>query len=260
MSLILDALRKSEAERRRGQAPDLFASIATPPPSRAVEALRFWPVLVFVALAIVAGWIVWRDEEAASTTTTGSAPVDAPDARAEATVVPNTQPMRPVARPPTSGPAIVAGPVSAPPSATAPAPVTAPDPVSAPDARATAAGSASAPSTELRSLPARPVQMEVPTPPASTPLTEATAPSRADEVEPEPLPPIAVLGASERASLPPLKLSMHVFGSEPGNRFAIIDGQRVTEGSVLGGSIVEAIRRDGVVLNINGRRILLPRP
>jgi general secretion pathway protein B len=86
----------------------------------------------------------------------------------------------------------------------------------------------------------------------------ATPPSDADELEA--LPPIAVLGAGERSALPPLKLSMHVFGSDSGKRFAIIDGQRVTEGSVLGAGVVEQIRRDGVVLNVNGRRILLPRP
>ena len=32
MSLILEALRKSEAERRRGQAPDLYAEL--PPVAR----------------------------------------------------------------------------------------------------------------------------------------------------------------------------------------------------------------------------------
>ena len=34
MSLILDALRKSEAERRRGSAPDLFAGLPAPTPTR----------------------------------------------------------------------------------------------------------------------------------------------------------------------------------------------------------------------------------
>lgn len=57
-----------------------------------------------------------------------------------------------------------------------------------------------------------------------------------------------------------MKLSMHVWNSEAGKRFAIIDGQRIAEGSLLGSSVVEEIRRDGVVLNINGRRVLLSRP
>jgi hypothetical protein len=29
---------------------------------------------------------------------------------------------------------------------------------------------------------------------------------------------------------------------------------------LLAGGVVEAIRRDGVVVNINGRRLLLPKP
>ena len=44
MSLILDALRKSEAERRRGQSPDLFAATpGAPAPGR--ERPRVWPLL-----------------------------------------------------------------------------------------------------------------------------------------------------------------------------------------------------------------------
>lgn len=69
-----------------------------------------------------------------------------------------------------------------------------------------------------------------------------------------------MLGPKERSELPPYKLSMHVWASEPGKRFAIIDGKRVTEGSMATGSVVEEIRRDGVVLNLRGRRYLLPRP
>lgn len=74
------------------------------------------------------------------------------------------------------------------------------------------------------------------------------------------LPSLAMLGPRERSELPPYKLSMHVWASEPGKRFAIIDGHRVTEGSMATGSVVEEIRRDGVVLNLRGRRYLLPRP
>lgn len=54
---------------------------------------------------------------------------------------------------------------------------------------------------------------------------------------------------------------MHVFSDAPAGRFALIDGRRIAEGDTLadGLSVVE-IRRDGVVLDLNGRRFLLPRP
>jgi general secretion pathway protein B len=48
MSLILDALRKSEAERRRGQSPDLYAEL--PPPSRrAAKRMLPWQWLALAA-------------------------------------------------------------------------------------------------------------------------------------------------------------------------------------------------------------------
>ena len=53
---------------------------------------------------------------------------------------------------------------------------------------------------------------------------------------------------------------MHVYGDDPAKRFAIVDGKRVGPGSLLGTGVVEAIRRDGVVVNINGQRLLLPKP
>ncbi len=62
MSLILDALRKSEAERRRGQVPDLRAEL--PPLVRAsASPRRRWPVWFAGSAALLAaaalGWSVW---------------------------------------------------------------------------------------------------------------------------------------------------------------------------------------------------------
>ena len=102
-----------------------------------------------------------------------------------------------------------------------------------------------------------------PAPPAipSPPLPEADASASGhDAPAEESLPTVAVLDSGTRASLPPLKLSMHVFGQDPAKRFAIIDGKRVAAGSLLGNGVVEEIRRDGVVININGQRLLVPKP
>jgi general secretion pathway protein B len=51
-----------------------------------------------------------------------------------------------------------------------------------------------------------------------------------------------------------------VWSPEPARRFAIVDGQRVGEGALLAGGIVAEIRPDGVVLEMDGRRVLLARP
>ncbi|WP_146907237.1 general secretion pathway protein GspB [Arenimonas daejeonensis] len=77
----------------------------------------------------------------------------------------------------------------------------------------------------------------------------------------DPLPRLAELPASDRAQLPPLKLSMHVYAEDPAQRFVILDGKRLHEGaSPAAGLVLEQIRRDGLVLSVNGQRVLLARP
>lgn len=75
------------------------------------------------------------------------------------------------------------------------------------------------------------------------------------------LPRLADLPAAERNALPALKLSMHVYADDPAQRFVILDGRRQAEGAALADGVVLAeIRRDGLVLDAHGRRLLLPRP
>ena len=63
MSLILEALRKSEAERRRGEAPDLLR--VDPVPTRAAPApwRRAWIAAPLLLMAVLAAWW-WRDRDA----------------------------------------------------------------------------------------------------------------------------------------------------------------------------------------------------
>ena len=73
--------------------------------------------------------------------------------------------------------------------------------------------------------------------------------------------PVNDLPAGERAALPTLKVSMHVYAESPADRFMIIDGMRIGEGGRIGTHIVLVkIRNDGGVLDIDGHRVLLPRP
>ena len=69
---------------------------------------------------------------------------------------------------------------------------------------------------------------------------------------------LADLTANERGQLPPLKMSMHMWGQNPAQRFAIIDGSRVGEGDRVGNAVVDEIDADGVVLSWNGLRVKLP--
>lgn len=238
MSLILDALRKSEAERRRGQSPDLYASVPVAAPPR-TSAWRHLPILAGGALVLVAVALMFRPggtpANASRDASAGSQTPPGPDTSNDTAGVDDAPPafaQRPPSPPP-SAPAISTRPVR--PAASPPPTVAVP----VPDARAPA--SPAAPPVVAATLP--PVPAQAPVAPAA-----------------DALPPIAVLSPGERAALPPLKLSMHVWNESPAQRFAIVDGQRVVEGASLGGAVVAEIRRDGVVLDVNGRRVLLPRP
>ena len=223
MSLILDALRKSEAERRRGQAPSLYSQ--TPLPS--TRPRPPWATLLPIAggvLLVLAAAVYWLRDDA---------PVTKEELVEE------------------SGHSLVTPEAT---QAGAPA-VAPPPPVTNPVAIVAAPASVSAPAPGVDALvkptPTKPVDA----PPA--PSTVAAEPAPPAE---EPLPPVAVLDPSTRSGLPPMKLSMHVYNIDPTRRFAIIDGQRVAEGAQIGNAIVLEIRRDGVVLDVAGKRVLLPRP
>ena len=238
MSLILDALRKSEAERQRGKSPDLFASTpGLPMPLR--ERLRLWPVLVFLVLLLASAWVIWRGESQRAES----------EAAAVAEVVPRAEDGVEVIDPVVDVPAAATAATQPPPGAVSPA-----NP-GVPTSQAASAGTSPPPARTTAPAPIT-TQPEpaiaLPAPPPS--------PTAAGEPADESLPTVAILDAGTRASLPPLKLSMHVYGDDPAKRFAIVDGKRVGPGSLLGTGVVEAIRRDGVVVNINGQRLLLPKP
>ncbi len=74
------------------------------------------------------------------------------------------------------------------------------------------------------------------------------------------VPSIRELPPQATAGLPVLNIDLHVYSTEPAQRFAVINGQRVHDGSRLReGPLVERITPDGAVLVHNGARFLLPR-
>ena len=74
------------------------------------------------------------------------------------------------------------------------------------------------------------------------------------------LPTIDALNLRGADALPPLHLDVHVYATNPADRFVYINSHKYAEGSTLReGPTVERIRRDGVVLNYHGVRFLLPR-
>lgn len=233
MSLILDALRKSEAERRRGKAPDLFAPVAAnqAPADRPRTAWLLIAIVVVALLAAIAFWPTSPVAEkiaagAASTMTTPASDPSVPTAIPMAAPAPTTATLPSVAQTPSMPPMPEATPEAMPALPPKPEPLTAP-PIA-----------------------------ELPIAPEPTPIA---ADDGAATGEPA-LPGLADLDSATRTALPPLRLSMHVWNADAALRFAIIDGQRLGEGARLGSAVVVAIRRDGVVLAIDDRQFLLPRP
>jgi general secretion pathway protein B len=220
MSLILEALRKSEAERRRDSAPDLALELP-PAPTRPAPAAPawLWPVLaVAVALAALGGWLGSRPGRHAIAAPTPSPAAPIMPASAD---VPRIVPRPNDARPP-------AGVATPAPVAATPLPA---DPATTPQSTATAD----------RAAPSHPA-------PQSAPAL--------------PLPAAAATGTPDIAAttLPPVKLSMHMWDADPARRFVILDGQRMAEGDRSGGLSVVAIDRKGVTIERDGQRAHVPLP
>ena len=250
MSLILEALRKSEAERRRGHTPDLLSETTPAAPaarvaSRDAGTLVAVAVAALVTLVLVAWWLRSAAEPDQAVARASVAVSASSAAVTSSTSVP--APATPPVRAAVSSPA---------PAAPSPAPLTRPT-----TATATA-------------LPAQTPPAPVATGAAADIATSPTSalpvppPEQVASVEPPPVQPvfasedvplrISDLPSEDRQQLPALKVSMHMWASEATNRFAIIDGARVNEGSRVGQATVEAIEQDAVVLSWRGRRIRLP--
>ena len=224
MSLILEALRKSEAERRRGLAPDVAMEL---PPTQAPRprTLSAWllPSLIVAALLVLAGW--WARRE--PTLTASPVPATSQPTTVEQLADPAPTKVN-------AAPEVVPRPEPASPSIVAPPPPR-PAPAIALAERAPAAPAAPIP-------PPRPVPVE-------------PAPSR-------PLPPTPAASeiSNDTSALPPIKLSMHIWNEVPSKRFVILNGQRMAEGDRYGELTVIAIERNGVVVEGNGSRARVPLP
>ncbi len=234
MSLILDALRKSEAARRRSETPDLFSP--TPQAQAPVRARPAWPLWTMAGFGIVSSAIaVWMllhrpAPEAPAARETDAIVADAPASTTAVVPVP-------------------ASPTPAPAPGTLPVIPTAPPPASATPAQAPVSTQAPPPATTTAVSPAPP--------PAPPPVPAAPKPLPVPPANDRPT-ALADLDAEVRRQLPPLKLSMHLWTDDPQRRFVILDGQRLREGDTLGELVVERIDRDDVVLSWRGARLRLP--
>jgi general secretion pathway protein B len=250
MSLILEALRKSEAERRRGRAPDLHTEL---PPAHA-RSRRILPPWLWIAAAtalLLVAALLWmrgrnapesaaRDEQkpAANTVQEARAPVD--DREPAITSPP---PFPRVDR------------IAAPPAEPAPMPAPAASPTPRAEEQDEDDIIAAAPARETIATPTAPAPAVAAT---DAPPSPANAPTSAPTPTRDAIARLSELPPEERKQLPAMKLSMHMWNERPAQRFVIIDGQRYVEGDRIGSAVVDAIDSDGVILDLNGRAVRVP--
>jgi len=303
MSLILEALKKSEQQRRLGEAPTLGSPVVAT--RRRRNLLPVFAILIVIAAA--AGWWLTRPTPppASQPATSDSAkPIAAqpanrpanPAARtpnparggaapiAKDRVKPGTllgeqnrtradkadiekraaaSAMQPATAPSKTTAATLPKPTAptpagAKPLATAPAP---PKPVDAGKTPAPSADTAAAPAAKAAPPDADRIATDkIATDQDKIATRTPAAPPAAPAAAGEQIPSIWELPYATRKDIPAIDLTMHVYSSDPAQRFAVIKGARHAEGDEIGEDLVlREIRPDGLVLEYKGQRFLFPR-
>lgn len=248
MSYILDALKRADSERERGQVPGLHAR---PLPAAAVETARrgLNPMLLFGAVVAlgacaVLGWRLLRTDTAAATG------VAAPLAQAPAP--PQAAISAPVAVAAAPTPVPAPAPIPAPAAATTPqqTPQPMPQPVPQPVQRPVPAAAAQQQRAAPAPAPSAPSAAQPPGPgPGMAPA--ATAPA---SPEPRTL-TLAELPPEIRSQLPALTISGATYSANPAHRMLIINGQVFHEGEKPAPELtLEQIQPKSVVLGFRGYR------
>lgn len=243
MSLILDALRKADAERERGAVPGLHAQPMPLPASEGRARARSlpWLWLAIGALAVLAAALAWRVagrvESRSLVEATAAAPP--PAAAASAAAATTTTPAAPPAAPP------AANPPGTPTASAPPQFVAEPAPWPTQDSRKPAVPEP-VPAAK-RAASAAPAEAAVAPVPAPAPVAAAAA-------EPpvyarEQLPP------QIRAELPPLAFGGAIYSSNPADRSLIVNGRLLRENDRLTGELtLEQIRLKAAVFRYKGYR------
>lgn len=225
MSFILDALKKSEAERQRQAGPALLEMRVVRPQRR----VPLWLIVVGALLILVnlAGlaWLLLRPP--ASSTSVAAAPTAAPA--------------------PAAGVA-----TAAPPTAPASAPGV---PQLAPGERLIGPAADAARGIAGSSVPALAASDEGPAAGDTNP---------ADFLPAEPAgrgarPGAALRNYADVSNLvPPLRLDLHVYDSSPSRRYAFVNMKKVREGEATADGVrVLEITRDGVLMDYRNTEFLL---
>lgn len=269
MSLLLDALKKSEAQRRRGTSPTIDLT-RTPPSGSPRRPARRW-LLVALAGVLLFAAAPWLWPHVSDWVEGRRGDGDEPGALAEVT---DSAATAAEAGPGSAGglsgqgsakhavPAPVAG-ASSPRSVAAEA-----SPPAAPSGTESAAGagaeSAAPGATAVSSSDAQASMRERQR--RVQARQEQQQEARSSEPEPADAPPGPAdnfirpweLPQAQRAEFPELKLTVHFYAERDADRFVLINGERYREGQRVGpGATLAEIRRRGAVVEFGSYRVLI---
>lgn len=223
MSYILDALRKSETERRQGRVPDLGQQVQMiHKPKKKSVPVMVWVALGLVLNAAILAWAFWP--------------------RASVTAI--QEPVAPEPEP------IIAEPE--------PLSELSSSPATTSTRRAdTLANAIEIPVPSVAEPPVEDASRERPTVIVPTPREpRAVNPSNAvDRDAPaERTPHLVELPLSFQKRVPDLIFNSHIYASEPSSRRVMINDNYLRPGESFSGITVERITEEGVELSMDGRR------
>ncbi|WP_058048878.1 general secretion pathway protein GspB [Janthinobacterium sp. Ant5-2-1] len=223
MSYILEALKKSQAERQLGELPSIHAPQVQLHDGAASGAARRTPVWlalggVAVAVAVASALLLWQSWQAAAT-----APAVAPAVLAQAVPAPM--------------PAVV------PPAVPVPAPVA----VAVPPA------AIAAPVHHARPVPEPKQESPVPAPAPAVPVP---APAAAAE---ETVPGMRDLPEPIQRQIPPVAIGGYIYSKNPADRLLLIDKVLRHEGEELApGLVLEKLQPKAAIFSFKGYRYRVP--
>ena len=224
MSYILEALKKSQAERQLGELPSIHApQVQLQGGGVASGAPRgpLWLALGGVSVAVAAALLWWQPWQA---------PVPAPAAALAAVPPP------PAAAPPLAQ--VVAAPVAVAAPAAAPAPL--------PEAKP-------APKREAPPAPAVAAAPAAPAPAVAAPAPAFAA--AADEI----VPGMRDLPEPIQRQIPPLVLGGYIYSKNPADRLLLIDKVLRHEGEELApGLVLEKLQPKAAIFSFKGYRYRVP--
>ena len=248
MSFILDALRKSEAQRRRGEAPTITESGDLAADAVPGSASRFPKLFIFILFVLVILFLWWllfpsglisekaSNQEQAEVAQGGETLAGSAEAAGKKGTAGNSQPSTPVAKQ-----------IQAPRTRNPVESYRAPELSPLPQQRVTIQAPPSADSRRIIQH-TQPEPSEEPAEPTPAAAAESTAGSDISR-ETSPI-GFYELPGNIRQELGEMVISMQVWSKDPQARFAIVSGRRVKEGDNIDpGALVVEILRKGVILS-----------